>query len=304
MNKDKQLINKDQNTHIPRSLKSLQEWFASIITYKMDENSTISPITPSGLLISEEASRYIVPSPHLRPHQRIQIYNQQYWWRLLNTLHDNFPLVTRLFGYQNFNETIGIPYLLRYPPNHWSLSSLGTRLPKWITEHYQASDQAFILNATKLDWAFMASFIAPEKPPLNPSNLIQGNPESLLAYTFYLQPYIQVFSWEYDLFTFRDLLLKQSVDYWTTNDFSPLPKGKTYYFLLYRSPKNNMIWREISQAEYLLLDLLKKGSSIEAACAFLEKQEASVYEKASIHLQEWFQEWTMRHWLTLDKEKG
>ncbi len=283
----------------PCTLKSTQEWFASIITSRLGENDTIQPYTSTGNLVAEEAARYITPSPTLRPHQRIQIYNQQYWWRLLNTLHTNFPLVTRLFGSHAFNEEIGIPYLLKHPPSHWSLTDLGERLPKWITECYYEPDQSLIYNAACLDWAFMSSFIAPQCPPLDLAHLLQGDPDSLLCYTFYLQPHIALFTWEYDLLTFRGCFLKQNVDYWVEHRFPDLHKGKTYRFILYRNAKNNIAWREISQGEFLLLERFKAGTSITAACEYIEAQESSLYEEVANHLQKWLQEWTQAGWLTL-----
>lgn len=287
-------------TTIPSKLQATQEWFACVITQKLVENQYINPTAPSGMLIAEEAARYIIPSPTLRPHQRIQIYNQQYWWRLLNTLHDNFPLLTRLFGYQSFNDDIGVPYLIKYPPNHWSLNFLGERLPKWISEAYHEPDQSLIFNAAQLDWAFMASFLSPQKNPLDLTLILQEGPNALLKYPFYLQPHIQLFKWDYDLLTFREAFLKQSVNHWLDHPFPSLSKEKAYYFVLYRSAKNNILYKEMSLGEYTLLSLLKKGSTIEAACEALEQQESAVYDQAATSLQQWLQDWTAKHWLTLE----
>ena len=286
---NKQTLNKKID-QLPCTLQSTQEWFATIITHRMGESDTIQPYSPNGILIAEEAARYIIPSPTLQPHQRMQIYNQQYWWRLLHTLHVNFPLVTRLFGHQAFNEQIGIPYILKYPPGHWSLTLLGECLPKWIMECYQEPDQSLIYNAASLDWAFTASFIASQFPPLDLSHLVEGNQESLLSYTFYLQSHIFLFTWEYDLMTFRGSFIKQEVDYWVENPFPELPKGKTYYFILYRNAVNNIAWREISKGELLLLEYFKKGTSIESACEFIETQEPSLYEEMEANLQKWMQD--------------
>jgi hypothetical protein len=272
-----------------------------VITQPLIDNEKINPVGPNGVLIAEEASRYILPTPRLKAHQRIQIYNQQYWWRLLNTLHDNFPLVTRLFGYHAFNEEIGIPYLTQYPPNHWSLTTLGEKLTEWITESYHAPDQQLILNAAQLDWAFTASFIAPQKANLNLEQIIQEGVEGMLSHIFYLQPHIYLFKWDYDLLTFREIFIQKDVAYWTKNNFPPLAKGRSYHFVLSRSLKNNIIWKEISAGEYALLYLLKKGSTLENACQFLQDQETSLYEHVVNHLQKWFQDWVQRHWLTLER---
>jgi Putative DNA-binding domain len=295
---NKQTLNNEVE-QLPRKMQSTQKWFASVVTTRLTENDNIQPYTVNGTLIAEEAARYITPSSTLKPHQRMQIYNQQYWWRLLNTLHTNFPLVTRLFGCHTFNEKIGIPYLLKYPPDHWSLNLLGARLPKWTSECYQEPDRPLVLNAASLDWTFMASFIAPQSPYPDLAKLVKENSEKLLSQTFYLQPHINLFTWEYDLLTFRTNFLKQGVDYWIEHRFPDLPKGKTYFFILYRNLQNHLAWREISREEYLLLELFKAGTNINAACEYIESQESSVYDYVAEHLQKWLQEWAQAGWLTL-----
>ena len=135
--------------HVPSLLKREQQWFGSIISRPIDVDSKMNPMSPSGIPMEVEAAEHITPSPTLRSAQRIQIYNQQYWWRLLNTLHDIFPLTTRLFGYQDFNRTIGMPYLTKYPPCHWSLTLIGERLERWVEEDYHAGDKELVKNSVK-----------------------------------------------------------------------------------------------------------------------------------------------------------
>lgn len=293
--------NYEETPQIPYSLRTTQEWFANIITKRLGKNNTIQKYSPSGLLMADDVSRYVTSSSTLKPHQRMQIYNQQYWWRLLNTLHVNFPLVTRLFGYHAFNEKIGIPYILKYPPNHWSLALLGEHLPQWIAECYKEPDQSLISHASQLDWAFTASFVSAQHPALDLYQMDPKEIEKMISHSIlYLQPHIHLFSWEYHLFAFREEFLKQDVDYWTEHRFPKLKKGQSYHFILYRNAKNNIAWREISLGAFLLLDRFKNGgTTIEAACEYLESQGEALYEEATTHLQEWLQDWTQSGWLTL-----
>lgn len=284
---------------VPPVLKSTQEWFAGVITNPLENNERIQTFSPYGTLIAEESARYIIPSPTLKPHRRIEIYNQQYWWRLLNTLHQNFPILTRMFGYQAFNQKIGVPFLSVYPPDHWSLTVLGERLPAWISESYQDKDRSLLHNAAALDWAFTASYIAPESPPLDLSLLLTKDPESLLECTFYLQPSIRIFAWNYDLLTFRQTFLSKEVDYWLENSFPELATDKLYRFVLFRDKNNRVAWKQISEGESILLELFREGSSLEKACEILQKQEESIYDEIEANLQQWMQEWARSGWLTL-----
>lgn len=295
------------DANVPNSLKITQQWFASIITRPMSIDSQMNPISPSGALMTEEASVHITPGPVLRADQRIQIYNQQYWWRLLSTLQDSYPFVTCLFGYQDFNQSIGIPYLSKYPPTHWSLNLLGNHLPLWIKENYEAEDKQLIYECATLDWAYNASFCAIQLPPLVMEELpVPGDLSSLLDQTLYLQPHIHLFELDSDLFATREKFLKHDPDYWEEHDFPELStrdNNTPLYFVLFRSSKNHIIVDSISKAEQAILTLFRHGASIDAVCQWLESQESSLYEEAGAKLHLWFQQWMIRKWLTLKTNK-
>lgn len=292
--------------NVPEELLYTQEWFADVITQRLGDKDRINTMSPHGMLIAEEAAQYIVPNEKMRPHQRIQIYNQQYWWRLLNTMHTNFPLVTRLFGFHAFNEEIAIPYLLDFPPSSWMLSVIGQNLPNWIQENYKKSDLPLIHNAAKLDWAFTASSTAPQCPPLDLSALKEGaDPTIFLTTSLFLQPHVHLFKWDYNLFSFREQFMEKDVDYWTEHRFPKLPKvkGVSYSYILYRNINNTLSFKEMSQAEYFFIELFKNGETIEKACETIEGQEATLYESVAANLQQWLQEWTQMGILTKENSE-
>lgn len=293
------------DTTVPDSLKEVQQWFGSIIGRPIDVNSQMNPISPSGVPMEEESWRYIAPSPSLQPAQRIQIYNQQYWWRLLSTLQEIFPTVTRLFGYHDFNQAIAIPFLTKYPPNHWSLHFVGSRLLQWVEEDYHENDKELVWNAVKMDWAFTDGFIAPSYPPIDLSKLpTPGDLSSILEETLYLQPHVQFFEMPYDMFLFRIDFLQQDADYWIDNDFPPLPllpEGEKAFFIVYRLRNNDVTVEKVSKTEYLLLQNFREGSSVDAICQWLETQDEVVSQEAGENLHNWFQNWTLNQLLTLSK---
>jgi len=289
---------------VPLDLKKTQEWFASIITRPIDENSRMNPLSPKGVLMEEEACDFISPSPTLRPAERIQLYNQQYWWRLVNTLQESFPLVVRLFGFKEFNEKIAVPYLVKYPPNTWSLNNLGNRLPQWVEEDYQEKDKQLIIDAAALDCGYYEAFFAAQWPGVNLSKLPNpGDISGLLDKTLYLQPGMALFELNYDLFNFRYEMVRQDVEYWEDNDFPKIDSEKKFYFILYRNTKNLISWKEISFTAYKILQLFKNGSTVDNVCEWIEKQDDTVCEEASANLQKWFQDWIVWHWLCVPNGK-
>ena len=281
---------------VPSELKEIQKWFASIITRPIDSNSKMMSISPSGLNMSEEARKYILPSPTMQADKRIQIYNQQYWWRLITILQENFPLVTCLFGYDSFNQTIAVPYLLKYPPTHWSLNLLGSSLLKWVDEDYEGDDKQLIYDAVAIDYAYNDCFFAEKKEALNFSI---EHVEELSVKNITLQPHVHLFELDYNLFTFRSKMLEQPVEYWIENDFPKLTKGK-FYFILYRNRQEYILSDTLDPVAFSILSHFKEGSSIDGICEWLEIQDEKTCEIASVNMQKWFQDWTALQILSLD----
>ncbi|SCA64143.1 hypothetical protein SCG7086_CG_00010, partial [Chlamydiales bacterium SCGC AG-110-P3] len=160
MQRTKQPPFKKRDIDPPARLKSLQQWFAGIISQPLNPDGTISAMTPAGSSTTTEASKYISPGHKLKPHERIQIYSQQCWWRFYSTFHSTFPLLTRLFGRDDFNRSIATPYMQCYPSQNWSLHWLGDRLPHWIKEHYIGDDKPLVYHAAVVDWCYLHCQIA------------------------------------------------------------------------------------------------------------------------------------------------
>lgn len=280
------------DTKVPLSLRQTQEWFGKVISQRINTESQINPIAPSGAPIAEEANFFIAPSPTLEPYRRIELYHQQYWWRLLSTLHDSFPLTVRLFGYSDFNEQIAKPYLLEFPPNSWSLNPLGDRLAEWVEKYYNESDKVLVLNAVKLDYVFIDSFVAAELSPVT-----AADQSSIAEKSLRLQPHVKLFTFPYDLCAFRRELMKESVEHWVEHPFPVLSKKKKYYFVMARTRFNDIGSSEITLAEYMTLEQLSQPKTIMELCEWLESQKREIVNVASKNLQTWFQSWTSKGWL-------
>ncbi len=247
-----------------------------------------------------EAKQFIAPSPTMESHERIALYNQQYWWRLLTILQEEFPLLTRLFGYSAFNEEIATPYLLKHTSTHWSLNYLGGKLPQWIAENYDADNKQLILDCTRVDWAFSESFIAGNLPPLSSETATPDTLAALLDTPLALQPHIHLFELPYDLFTWRKELLQETVEFWEDNPLADLPRNQKYYFAFFRRPNNTLAYEALSCGEFQLLDLIQKGSTLSQSCDILEERGGLPYEEAGEHLPSWIQTWLYQGWLSKD----
>jgi len=288
------------DANCPALLKETQRWFGGIVERPIDSQSRINPVAPSGRSIIDEAPDYICASPTLEPYQRIQIYNQQYWWRLLSILHEIYPLVTRLFGYFDFNQTIGFPFLVHHRPYHWSLSFLGAELPQWIHKYYKADDKPLIYHAAQLDEAFNDVFFVKRMPPMDLHAYQRAHASgSLLNLKLYLQRTVRLFDFPYNLLRFREVFIDtEDGDYWMDRPFPEFEKGRRFTYILYRDEENGTCWHEIEMGQYQLLKQLQKGTSLNTLVSWLEEQNAPWVDEAVNKLSHWIQQWVVEGWLT------
>lgn len=271
---------------IPKSLFDLQVWFAKLITAPIEKSDAAHIPLFAPELIGEIRDR-IAPGPELTSEERLGIYQQQYWWRLLNISQEIFPSLVRLFDYEDFNRLIAEPYLLKYPPHDWFLSNLGADLPKWVESHYRENDALLVLHLSRIDLAYENLLFIDPMPFITQDQLSECEKKKL-----YLQPFVLLFEFDVDLFAFRSQLLEHPPSYWQANDFPPLSKnGKKRYFAMYRSNEKSLS-EEISLEFYILLTRFQKGARLSDLSALLEKYEG---------LLESFQLMATRGWLTLKK---
>lgn len=271
---------------VPTSLLNMQKWFGDVISAPMNDGDTIAKTSPSGNSISEEAEVFILPGPTLKPFQRVELYNQQYWWRLLTILQEAFPALVRLFGYDDFDRLIAVPFLTRYRPDDWSLSTLGRFLPKWIEEHYTADDKPLVYDTCLVDLTFQSLFFKKQHPPL------KADDEDLSVKPLYMQPSCALLKFPYDIIAFRKNLLKESVEYWLDHPFPELTKTETFV-MFFRTQKRNIKTKMLSSVEWLILNQAQNGVTIDSLCEWIEQQPEDFRLEAEKHLQTWFGEWTI-----------
>ncbi|MBJ7448990.1 MAG: putative DNA-binding domain-containing protein [Parachlamydiales bacterium] len=281
---------------VPPCLLRVQTWFAQAITNPLIDQQHSNPITVNGEALSIEAAQYIADGPKLLAHQRLEIYNQQYWWRLFKQLQASFPLVSSLFGHNDFNEIFANPYLSAHPPQGWFLNDICRQFCQWVNENYCDTDLPLISRCAHFDYAFENAFHAKEMPSISSYKGKGKSNNRLLQIPLNLQPHMTLLNAPYDLCLFREEILKKGPEYWLNNHFPTLNKERDFFFVVYRNSNHNCCWEELSEGEYLFLSLID-NRSIKSCCEWIEKEEISI-NSIGLNLDVWMQKWISNNWLT------
>lgn len=245
---------------------------------------------------------FIKPNDRLTSFERIEIYNRQYWFRIIDTLYEDFPGLLAVVGQQKFSPLVRA-YLAEYPSRSYTMRNLGKRLPQFIQDHPRSVSPryAMALEMARFEWAHIEAFDGPARPPISVDDLLGKDPTKL---RLGLQPNMSIMKLRYPLDDFVIRLKRKSQHGDASNameEFSgqptkkkkrrtPLPKAKTTYVAVHRVD-NSVYYKKLDPTAYKLLTALRDGATLAKAIT----QSIKTPTAASL-AKEWFETWGALGW--------
>jgi len=171
------------------NLEALQREMAAAVMLPLTADEEMRAQAPDGRSMSAVAESFIAPNSRLSPFERLEIYNRQYWFRVLHALAEDFPALQAVLGTQAF-EAMSIAYLTAHPSRSFSLRNLGSHLPAWLAAHPQFSGRrpSLAVDVARIEWAFVEAFDSAERTPLTADRIATLDADSRLALQPHLQP--------------------------------------------------------------------------------------------------------------------
>src|SRR6476646_50398 len=103
-----------------------------------------------------EAEALIKPNRILTSFERLEIYNRQYWFRVLSCFAEDFPGLRAIVGIRTFDKLMRA-YLMDCPSRSFSLRNLGSRLEEWLIANpkWIDSNPRLAVDMVQLEWAHL-----------------------------------------------------------------------------------------------------------------------------------------------------
>jgi hypothetical protein len=268
-------------------------------------HAILRPLTAPDRIAPKRDARYIKSNDRLSSMERLEIYSRSYWFRLLDSLYDDFPGLRAVLGQRGFHR-LSRAYLADCPSRSFTLRNLGSRLEDWLQRNptYGLTRHALALDMVRLEWAHIEAFDNAAEKTLDPGDLLGLGPRFRAA----LQPYVRLIALQYPVDDMRIQANMASEKRGAASDTVPKQErrdltrlvGRTgpeqIFLAVYR--RNLMVYyRRMSAEEYRLLSALRDGRPIGRAVrgAFVGSP-ASTSEQRSM-LEEWFAMWAESGWL-------
>ena len=268
-------------------------------------HSILQPLTGSDRIAPKTDAAFIKPNDRLTAVERLEIYSRSYWFRVLDSLYDDFPGLRMVLGQRAFHR-LSRAYLAECPSRSFTLRNLGARLEDWLRRNprFAGSHHALALDMVRLEWAHIEAFDNAAEKVLGPEDLLELGPRFRAA----LQPFIRLLALQYPVDDLRIQVNRASDERGAASNAALKQKhhdmtkrvslsNREKIFLAVHRRNFMVYYRRIEAEEYRLLSALRDGQPIARAirCAF-EDSSASTEEQQSM-LEKWFAVWAELGWL-------
>lgn len=273
-------------------LETLQRTMAAAVMMPLTRDDTMRATTPDGQPMAVMAEGFVAPNSRLTAFERLEIYNQQYWFRVKDALREDFSALAAVVGEKRF-DALAVEYLTAHPSRSFTLRNLGSRLVEWLAAHpvHAGRRVALALDVARMEWAHVEAFDAADAEPLTVHELGRVDGESRLG----LQPHLRLLALEHAV---EDLV----IDVHRRNDadkemarVTRVPRRKTW--LAVHRAEHSVFYRRLERAEFGILRALGRGAMLAEA---LEEGFAGgrwSAKRQAAQVQAWFAHWAEMGWL-------
>lgn len=283
-------------------LEKLQTWMQAVISHAGGiEAGIVSEEAQREFQIAPDAlEKLICRSENLTSAERLGIYGNAYYARLLECLRESFPVLAYALGNDLFDE-FSLEYLQRYPSQSYSLCQLGDHFAAHLKETRPDAEQHeegqvdwpdFLIDLATLEWNIEQVFDGPGSegvPPLDLAQIESIPPESWPQMMLHPAPCLRLLAFQFPV-----------NDYYTAfrQDENPdMPAPRSQYIALNR--RQYVVRRlEIEPLEYRLLEGILAGDSVGHVIETIAMSANLPLEELARLLQQWFQKWTGAHFFS------
>lgn len=287
------------------NLEELQREMAAAVMQPLTADEQMRATTKDGRDMKAVAESFVAPNSRLNAFERLEIYNRQYWFRVLGALAEDFPGLRRVIGAAAF-EKLSIAYLTAHPSRSFSLRNLGSKLGEWLAANpeFAGRRHRLALDVTRIEWAFVETFDNAEHTPLTVDQIATLDAHSRLG----VQPHVQLIALEYPA---DDLVLslhqrekrqtsEAGVEHEDDADPEPakLPRlRKRRTWLAAHRVDFSVYYVRIRREEFLTLSAIRQGVPLADAIATGFVGSGIPEARRAGLVQEWFGNWAQLGWI-------
>ena len=257
-----------------RSLDELERWFQAAVVRPQERGRRARADRAP-------AEEEILPSAHLAPAERIDIYGSMYFLRMRDALAVDYPALQRLAGAEGFEHLVRA-YVTAHPSRRYSLNFLGEQLPAFLSGPVRIPRRALLADVARLERAMSEAFDAERSPVLSPAELAAVPPEAWTRARIRLGAAVRVLALEHRANAIVAAVRKDE-------PLPPLGRSRTWT-VVYR--KDQVVWRtNLTESMHAVLRVLAANGTLPEAIGAAARAFRGSPEALQAEIFRWFGEW-------------
>jgi hypothetical protein len=280
-----------------RSLQNLQRWVQEVITNPDGIAAGVeSPTARQQIDIGVSNIEDVVePSSRLGSAERLAVYGNAYFARLVECLGEEFPATRHALGEETF-ESFAFGYVNDSPSSSYSLGFLGERFAQYLIETRPTDVPKpgwpdFLIDLATLERTYAEVFDGPGPESLDtlkPEDLQAIPPERVSEIRFVPVPSLRLMEASFPVHEYVTAVRRDRAPE------IPMPAET----LLVITRREFVVRRgTVSRAEFQLLRAIIDGNTLGQAIELAaEVMPAGSDDEFAANLSEWFQHWASAGW--------
>jgi Putative DNA-binding domain len=292
-------------------LLSLQRRMARAVMMPLTRSEGMRRVAANGRPMRKVAAEFIKPNDRLTSFERLEIYNRQYWFRVLSSFAEDFPGLRAVLGDRRF-DALAKAYIVDCPSRSFTLRNLCSRLEPWLRKHpsWAGPRKKLALDMVRLEWAHIEAFDGKAEPALTLEDLAGATPAEL---RLRLQPYIQLLDLRYPV---NDLLLAVRDDEDTdfaSNAFNERRKRMKVLAVAHLKPSpiflavhrldDSVYFRRLDREEFIILNEVRHGKTLNQTIEAAFRNSSIAAAERPSYIQHCFHTWAALGWFCRLEQK-
>jgi hypothetical protein len=213
-------------------------------------------------LSSESINTLIGGGGRLSATERVEIYANMYFYRLLEAIREDFSATARVLGDAKFHNLI-TGYLVEHPPSHPSITEASRYLADFARNSPMLEEWPFLADLIRLERALVDVFLSPDADPLTFDQLRAIPPHRWPSLRIAVHPAVQVLDCEWRV---EEIL--RAIE----GGRSPLPALRESVPILVSRKDCLVTYRTLDRSERSALDVIRRGGLFDAICEAISTQ--------------------------------
>jgi hypothetical protein len=203
----------------------------------------------------------IVDAPPLPAADRLAIYRNAYQVRLIDALHDTYPVLHGLLGDEMW-RALGEAYVASHPSTFRSIRWYGAELADFVYTSSPYRDEPILGEVARLEWMLSEVFDAPDAAFLPRAALEGVDPEMWGGLKFDFHPSLRCLELHWNAAAVWKAMSRDETPPTPAHEAAPVP------WVLWRRDLQNY-FRSMTRAESAALNAAQRGLSFGEICEVL-----------------------------------